>query len=183
MIIPIAFRLAKFHPTGRSVDPFLVDSLFSVFTQVEMNYSLVSATIVALRPFATNMNTRFGGLGEGETSYGYGRSNEDNSKFGPLKDAIQMSTMAGPAHKKIVNQEHHDDAAFTSANVNGESPDYNLGLRASSTNTLSNVDSGQSATKGSAYIAHHTGKDLGDTISVSTNNSQQLIIKKKVSEE
>lgn len=62
MIIPIVFRLATFDSSARNSDFFLAEDLFIVWTQTELNYSIISATIPTLRIFATTLNTQFGGL-------------------------------------------------------------------------------------------------------------------------
>lgn len=70
IVIPIAFRLATYDENGLSEDPSLREALFIVWTQTELNYSIISATIPSLLHFMRNLNTTFGGLKDhGSTSH------------------------------------------------------------------------------------------------------------------
>lgn len=68
IIVPIAFRLATFDKSGYSEDPSLRMTLFTVWTQTELNYSIICATIPSLLHFMKNLNTTFGGLKDQNTS-------------------------------------------------------------------------------------------------------------------
>lgn len=68
IIIPIAFRIATYDKTGVSDDPSLRQALFVVWTQTELNYSIICATIPSLLQFMRNLNTTFGGLKEQRTT-------------------------------------------------------------------------------------------------------------------
>lgn len=92
MILPIAFRLANFENVGRDSNITLLDDLFVVWTQTEMNYSLIAATIPSLRPFASNLNTQFGGLGEGESAYGHSGSRSSTKDRHDSDATYRMST-------------------------------------------------------------------------------------------
>ena len=183
MIIPIAFRLANFHPTARSVDPLLVDSLFSVWTQTELNYNLISATIPGLRPFAKSMNTQFGGIGEGETSHGYNRSHEAGSKKGRYRGTFQMSNLEGSAHSRTDNRDNSHAQPSSAHNFTGKPQAYNYSVWGPGDTSALNVHDSLSGTKDSAPMTLQPGKDHGDATSVSSNNSQQMIIKKEVTYE
>ncbi|ERF77066.1 hypothetical protein EPUS_06284 [Endocarpon pusillum Z07020] len=84
MIVIIAFRLATFDEAGFTTHPTLLEDLFVVWTQAELNYSTISATIPSLRPFMNNLNTQFGGLGQ--------TSNQDDYGFGET-GSYQMSNL------------------------------------------------------------------------------------------
>lgn len=71
VVLPIIYHLKAFDESGRASNVTLADSLFIVWTQTELNYAIIAATIPVLRPFSNNLNTQFGGLGESETAYGY----------------------------------------------------------------------------------------------------------------
>jgi hypothetical protein len=45
-----------------------------IWTQVEMHFSLISATIPVLRPVIMNLSTNYSSLGPKESSSGYGNS-------------------------------------------------------------------------------------------------------------
>ena len=115
MIIAIAFRLANFHPMARAVDPTLVDSLFSVWTQAELNYSLASATIPGLRPFAKTMNTQFGAIGERESTRSYGYSMDGSNRI----PSYQMSNLKGSMLRESSHEEV-DTAPESNPNFTGK---------------------------------------------------------------
>ena len=66
ILIPIAFRLATFDRAGLTDNPSIRETLFIVWTQTELNYSIISATIPSLLQFMRDLNTHFGGLTEQE---------------------------------------------------------------------------------------------------------------------
>lgn len=68
IIIPIAFRLANFDERGYSDDPSLRMTLFNVWSQTELTYSIICATIPSLLHFMKGLNTTFGGLKDQNTS-------------------------------------------------------------------------------------------------------------------
>ncbi|RMZ86389.1 hypothetical protein DV736_g6385, partial [Chaetothyriales sp. CBS 134916] len=77
LIIAIAFRLATFDRVGLASNPSLEEAQFIVWSQAELNYAIISATIPSLLQFMKNLNTVFGGLSDQEQlTYGsHGRSN------------------------------------------------------------------------------------------------------------
>lgn len=69
MIFAIAFRLDAFDEAGWTADPTLLEASFIVWTQSELNCSIISATIPSFQNFFKNLNTQFGGLGVDESGY------------------------------------------------------------------------------------------------------------------
>lgn len=104
MVIPIAFRLTTFNPAGRTSDFFLAEDLFVVWTQTELNYSIISATIPTLRIFATTLNTQFGGLTAGERadySESYEKnSSQDRDRSRPSQELTSIQADASGARKE-----------------------------------------------------------------------------------
>jgi hypothetical protein len=79
MIVVVVIRMSSFEHTGFLADPTLLESRFIAWTSVELNFSIVSATIPMLRSFVTNLSTHFGaGQAAGGLGYGQGIS-EDKS--------------------------------------------------------------------------------------------------------
>lgn len=68
MVIAIAFQIHTFDQSGWTTDPLLFEAPFIAWSQSEMNYSLISATIPSFQSFLKNMNTQFGGIGPNEKS-------------------------------------------------------------------------------------------------------------------
>ena len=68
IIIVIGFRLGTFDQPGLTTNPSLREALFIVWTQTELNYSLISATVPSLLQFMRNLNTHLGGVTEAENA-------------------------------------------------------------------------------------------------------------------
>ncbi|KAK0261592.1 hypothetical protein LTR35_017845 [Friedmanniomyces endolithicus] len=64
LLIVIALRLATFPSSGLTTNPTLRLDLFIVWTQTELNWSIISATVPSLRPFLRGLNTYTGTLSE-----------------------------------------------------------------------------------------------------------------------
>jgi hypothetical protein len=60
LIIAIAFRLATFSTDGLTTNPTLLQDEFIVWTQTELSYSIIAATIPSLRPFIKTLATNYG---------------------------------------------------------------------------------------------------------------------------
>lgn len=71
MIIPVAFRLANHDQVGLPTDPTFREVLFVVWTQVELHFSIIFATIPVLRPVINSLNTSYSSLGPAGSSNGY----------------------------------------------------------------------------------------------------------------
>ena len=164
MIIPIAFRVATFDERGWNTDPMFHEDLFIVWTQAELSYSVIAATIPTLRPMMNNLNTHFGGLGNGSGGYGYGyRRNET--------DDYQMSNMGTVNNSKIRDQHSVKKAVTT---LEGRDAAYTHDVWAPSTGA--EVNSSQIGGK------RNKGKQVGgDATSVKSNDSRQMFIRKDMS--
>ena len=64
LLMIIAFRLQTFPKDGLTANPTLRLVHFIVWTQTELNWSIVSATIPSLRPFLQGFSTYTGALSE-----------------------------------------------------------------------------------------------------------------------
>lgn len=80
MIIFIAFRLASFDSTGLTTNPTFLQDKFIVWTQAELCYSLVAATIPSLRPFIQVLATNYGA----RPANGYGSSYDTGTASGQI---------------------------------------------------------------------------------------------------
>ena len=80
MIIPIGFRLATFSTSGLTTAPALLEDGFIVWTQIELYYSIVSATIFCIRALITNLTTHYGALPPDATGiYAFGNESRKGS--------------------------------------------------------------------------------------------------------
>lgn len=59
LIVFVVFRLRSYNNEDRS-DPTLKDAEFIAWSQSELTYSLISSTIIIMRPFVNNLVTHYG---------------------------------------------------------------------------------------------------------------------------
>lgn len=97
IIIIIGFRLATFHQGGLSTNPSLRETLFIVWTQTELCYSIISAAIPSLLQFMRSLNTHFGGLTDGENMT-YGSHKKSSNSF-PLS-ALRSRNKTDVSHNR-----------------------------------------------------------------------------------
>jgi len=171
MLIPIALRLSNFRQNGRSSDVTLLEDLFVVWTQTELNYSLISATIPTLRPFASNLNTQFGGLGEGESTYVHSHSKSSTADRSKVNSSFQMSTLRSVRSQSNTKMQEPNSH---SKETPSENPDYDI--------QVLDKTNGQTSGKRTNARQLRLGERnvVGDARSVNSNDSQQLMIKKEV---
>lgn len=84
-IIPTAFRLATFHEDALSTNPTF-EAMFQVWLQVGMHASLITATVLILRPVIYNLNTNYGTLGP-TISHGYSGASRGSYVMSNLSSA------------------------------------------------------------------------------------------------
>jgi len=173
LILPIIFRLSTFRETKRNTDFFLSEDLFVVWTQTELNYALISATIPMLRPFANNLNTQFGGLGEGESAYAYGSHSKSSNKDKTLISATEVQISKSRSSTSQIEDIKANATTRTGPAFSENQHYYRCEIQATEPDT------------GSASILAQgtpdTGNITGDARSVASNESQQhLMIRKDI---
>lgn len=181
MILPIVFRLANFKTIGRNSNVTLLDDLFVVWTQTEMNYSLISATIPSLRPFASNLNTQFGGLGEGESAYGYSHSRSSNKDRQSSDATYQMSTMKSTTSSNDTRRSVTITGRPSVSKFSGNPADhYSYDIQA--TNPTSNNIVGSAHFRGIMTRQALSSDEItaADSNSLGSHDSQHLMIMKEV---
>ena len=166
MIIVIVFRLKTFSSAGFNTNPTLLQGEFIVWTQTELNYSLISATIPCLRPFITNLATHYGGFGRSHHtggSYGtkYGSHNASTNQ------SFQMNILKSTDRHAI----SHDQTVVDTRHLVGTSTDHRT-----KTNT------GHVGKKGiiSKPLDSHGGQEDSRRTSIGSNDSQRMIIRKDI---
>ena len=97
------------------MDPTLAEDLFIVWSQTELTYSLVSATIPSLRPFLRDLTTFYGGAlvaqsADGLSNQAYAMSNIKSHETSARRDDASQSRTVyeGPATRtknRIVSEE------------------------------------------------------------------------------
>ena len=152
IIVPIAFRLATYDQAGLTVDPTFKDVLFVVWTQVELHFSIISATIPVLRPVANNLNTSYSSLGPAVSSTGYAGSSR-GYKLSTLKSASKIIGRSNALHSgKRATWEVPDAGTGSAAFVNHGTETRNTERHANP-----------------------------ETDSIESHSSEQMIIRKKIS--
>jgi len=88
--------MSSFDRSGFTTDPTLLESRFIAWTSVELNFSIVSATIPMLRSFVTNLSTHFGaGQAAGGLGYGQGTSQDKSHVSSRRQSRPVMDSMPG----------------------------------------------------------------------------------------
>lgn len=152
IIIAIAFRLATYDPAGLVVDPTLREVLFVVWTQVEMHFSIIFATIPVLRPVVNNLNTSYSSLGPVGSSPGYGGSS----------GTYKLSNLRPPSKSAGASNASHSSSSVTVS--------------------TSKANAGPSAiARNSIQILNVKRRASPDADSIESHTSEQMIIRKQVS--
>jgi hypothetical protein len=163
LIVAIAFRLATFDERGYTTNPTFLEDRFIVWTQTELNYSIMSATIPALRPVMNSLNTQFGSLGQnpGEHGYGYGYG------YGNDCSNYQMSSL-----KSVDRRGKKDEytAKQSAAGLDGREIEYSCDVWVPGME-----GEGHNGENGGQPNPKQSG---GDATSVDSNDSRQMIIRK-----
>jgi hypothetical protein len=152
IIIPIAFRLATYDTAGLTVDPTFREVLYVVWTQVELHFSIITATIPVLRPVVNNLNTSYSSLGpvvppasSAGSSSGY--------KLSTLKPALSVAANSNASH--------------SSNRVTWERPNASAESSAFASHSTKTTNAEQ--------------RTEPDTDSIESHSSEQMIIRKQVS--
>lgn len=93
MIIAIAFRLANFNTVGLTTNPTFLQDKFIVWTQTELGYSIMAATIPSLRPFIKTLATNYGATPANGYGSGYGSGTGNGTDGDTQSSAYQMSNL------------------------------------------------------------------------------------------
>lgn len=60
LIALIGLRLSSFHQPTATLDFSLGNDLYLIYTEAQINYSIISATIPIIRPFINSLSTHYG---------------------------------------------------------------------------------------------------------------------------
>lgn len=151
----MALRLAHFPlEDDLARDRFLSLTTFVVYGQAQLIWSLISATVPSLRPFLAGFSTHSAGLG-GSTTY-------LSSRYGTSGSGIHLSTL-GPSRSSGRPQKSED---------NGDTTSRGLTLLETISNIRANGYGNSTLVK--------TQKEERQTRSVSSSDSQNMIIRKDV---
>lgn len=96
MLIATGFRLGSFDKAGFSINPTLLEASYICWTQTEMNYSIVSATIPSATKLVKSLSTNYGVAFGVTSSGGYGPSSLTSRNHGTTTaggDGIPLSSL------------------------------------------------------------------------------------------
>lgn len=109
LVVAIAFRIVTFNQIGITTNPFLTQAPFIAWTQAQLSYSLVSATVPTFQNFLKTLHTGFGGIGAGG-HYGYGYGYPSRGPTGQnVSEAYQLSKVDPSTNPSTIHEEEHDD--------------------------------------------------------------------------
>lgn len=174
MLIFTGLRLGSFHEAGFTVDPFLLETPYICWTQTELNYSIISATISVARQFVANLVTHYGGghgMSNSGSGYGFNSANGYKLSNGNTQGAsFQMSALKSNGRRKSGSANPKDQLPFLESRDDGV---YSYGIegpvQASSTsNAANNRTPGDTKVRGA------------DAASVGSDDSQKMIIRKDI---
>jgi hypothetical protein len=93
LIITIGFRLSTFSSVGLTTNPTFLQAEFIVWTQTELCYSIIAATIPSIRPLMRVLATNYGAnVAEGTESSGV-RSRTNYSAYLGSSNDIELPTL------------------------------------------------------------------------------------------
>ena len=165
LIVFVAMRLTTWDQSGLNINFTRLEDRYVVWTQVQVSYSLVSATIPSIRAFISSLST-FHGAGLGPSDHiKYGSPAQSRVRSASRHTSIPLSSLKSLDKKSTRN------------NTIGFSPDFAYGGKTQTQvfgqpkqNPIFNAVSNRR--KG-------TDRD-NEEASVKSNDSQQMIIRKKV---
>ncbi|KAB8292434.1 hypothetical protein EYC80_008160 [Monilinia laxa] len=162
MIIAIAYRLATFDANGLTKNPSILEDKFIIWTQTELNYSVISAIIPSLRPFVKNLSTNYGQELGGRSGY----TLEDSQNY-------QLSNLGSVARKENSPQE-----ARIRDDVNPD--DYKFRVWGNQDRQGASAKKNKTLGEGCSRF-RKTAVDEGvDSFSVDSGDSQRMIIQKDI---
>ena len=169
LIVFTAMRIVRWDQAALTTNFTLDEDMYIVWTQIQIYYSLVSATIPSLRPFINNLSTHYGvGLTPNDQMT-YGSSslsaNRSGRRYGTSK-SIQLSNMSS-SHRRRLEEEsairkETRDPTFAGSNE---------------THVYAKGNNGGLLHSGPSQIASRGAKST-DEASVGSNDSQRMIIRK-----
>lgn len=182
----MAFRLHTFDEAGLTVNPTLRETLFIVWSQAELDFSIVAATIPTLRRFVSGLATYYGALDQNKINGGSGYEirSEGEINMTPLTSTIKSASREG-------RRPTQSDAAWSTPRPSSakaeQSPGHTVPPNPTRNRSLgNNTDQQQQVlgrwnnnlTANEGFTATHVLAQ--DSNSVGSNDSQQMIITKDI---
>lgn len=184
MFIAIGFRLYAFDEAGLTVNPTLLESVFIVWTQAELNFSIVAATVPVLRRFVSGLATYYGALDQNKATDGTGHELRSDSEFpvSPLTSGIKSANRDG-CRPPLLTENPPSTKRFSFARAEQNRGYGVLAEPVQNWPIASNMDQ-QNLSKPTNFTGNEgitsTYVVARDSNSLVSNDSQQMIIKKDV---
>lgn len=156
LIVTIALRMVTFSKSGLTTNFTLAEASYIVWTETQINYSLISATIPILRPFINTLSTNYG-IGAATE---YSASASGNAT---VSNAYMMSSLRSDRRKS-----RQDSIA------RGQEPGRTFKAE---TNAFAYSGKAGEASTGDSRLSSRIDKDAESRAS---NESQRMIIRKDV---
>ncbi|KIW33502.1 uncharacterized protein PV07_00348 [Cladophialophora immunda] len=167
LVIFIAFRMHTFSQSGYTTEPLLHESSFIAWTQSEMTYSLVSATVPIFHNFLKSLSTGFGGMHATSNGYGYGSGTRSHAHAQDAK-SFQMSKLRSKNKSAAMPSINDDRDEYYGHHAKALTAEQLAGAPAASTTVQ--WSGGGSGIRGSN----------GETTSINSDESQRYMIRKDV---
>ncbi|KAI5206250.1 hypothetical protein E4T38_03889 [Aureobasidium subglaciale] len=168
-IIAIAYRLKTFPTAGLLVNPTLSESELVVWTQTELNYSLMSATIPCLRTFVSSLSTNYGSIRNAKSSaaFNYESTIASRTQSEPSGQSFQMTTLNSVEQ---VQTSTHVPATLQ------EEEGYSYDIGGPTTHDTASVKAKEVV----RLPSMQKDNESADRTSIGSNDSQRMIIQKEV---
>ncbi|KIY04000.1 uncharacterized protein Z520_00692 [Fonsecaea multimorphosa CBS 102226] len=163
LIIFIAFRLHTFSQSGYTTNPLLREATFAAWTQSELSYSLVSATMPIFHNFLKSLSTGFGGMHATSHGYGYG-SGTGSRAHGQDSKGFQLSML----------RSKNKSAAMPS--MNDDRDEFYGQAKAMTAEQLGGAPAASTTVQWSGGVRGSNG----ETTSINSDESQRYMIRKDV---
>ncbi|QSZ33169.1 hypothetical protein DSL72_002755 [Monilinia vaccinii-corymbosi] len=163
IIIAIAYRLATFDEDGLTKNPTILEDRFIMWTQTELNYSVISAIIPSLRPFVISLSTYYGQELGGRSGYNL----EDSEGY-------QLSNLSNLG--STIRRENNQQEGRTRDDVNPDDYKFRVWANQERQGAKKNKTVGE----GCSRFRKTTVDEGTDSVSVDSGNSHQMIIQKDI---
>ncbi|KAK4549173.1 hypothetical protein LTR36_007631 [Oleoguttula mirabilis] len=173
LIVFTGFRLGSFNEKAFTADFMLHEASYICWTQAELNYSILSATIPIARQFVSSLGTHYGGghgLSSDGNGYGSGAAYSYKRSGGTKQGSnFQMSVLKSSGRRKSGSANPTDGVLYAETTDDGV---YSYGIEGSTHPIKGNMTN----SRGAGLTKSHNA----DATSVGSNDSQKMIIRKDV---
>lgn len=147
----------------------MLEAQFIAWTQADLAYSLISATIPTFQNFLKSLHTGFGGITAAEGGYGYGSASGSRNR-GATGNGISYHMSKLRSGNRTANKSANKESALRSETYE----EQDAPPHAETTNDNDRIFVGPGASNRSEIAAN------GETTSINSDESRQMMIRKEV---